>query len=196
MGVIEEKFIDSEMFLKLRHRSHTMAKMVEHVESSHLDYIIETGTAYIKDCWGGHGQSTLVWDWLVGELQPERDLRVISIDMNREGIDNAREQTKFVSFVCGDSVTVLNDLPDEKLRKCALLYLDSYDWQPETALESSFHHLAELAAVWSGLPSGCMIAVDDRHSADRGKHLFVAQFMEKLRIKPRFAAYQIAWIKP
>lgn len=185
------------MFQKLRHRSYTMSRLVAHVEGSPHRVIIETGTAYIKDCWSGHGQSTLVWDWLIRESRKrDRFLAAVSIDLNPEGIKAAAEQTEFVSYRCGDSVKILAEIEPDLLSQCALLYLDSFDWQPHCAVESSFHHLAELAAVWRLLPSGCMIAVDDRHSSTAGKHLFVAQFMVQLGIKPAFAESQIGWVKP
>ena len=192
MGAVEDKFLESDMFQKLRHRSHTMAKIVAHVERNwvNLNQIIETGTAYIPDCWSGHGQSTLVWDWLSEELGCD----VLSIDINPDA--SAKTETKRVEYATGDSIKILSQLPERTVSRCGLLYLDSFDWQKETSFHSSFHHLSELATVWAQLPNGCMVAVDDRHSAFEGKHVLVAAFMEKMGIKPVFAEYQIAWIKP
>lgn len=197
MAAIHQEFLNSEMFRKLKHRSWTMGQMVEHVENSWVmgqsNFIIETGTAWNPDDWQFHGQSTLVWDW-VCQMIPE--MSAVSIDIRKEASDHAREKTQRVSFVTGDSVKMLHEMAPGILVHTRLLYLDSFDWSPELNIESAFHHVCELAAVWPLLPSGCMVAVDDRHSADRGKHFLVQEFMKKLGIEPVFAEYQIAWVKP
>jgi hypothetical protein len=192
MGSVKERFIDSKMFHDLKHRSYTMAEMIGHLETSKLPWIVETGTARITGNWGGDGQSTLVWDWVSEHLQK----KVLSIDMNLEAVNNASAQTKNVKYICADSVQTLNNLDADVVQNIGLLYLDSFDWAPEIHLDSSFHHMAELAAVWRYLPSGCLIVVDDRHSPEQGKHFMVAAFMDKLGIEPLFAEYQIGWIKP
>jgi cephalosporin hydroxylase len=189
MACLEQEFLDSEMFRKLKHRSHTMAAMVAHVET-HPGLIIETGTSWDHGNWFGQGQSTLIWDWLCSKLP---DVTAVSIDIRQEGVDVAKAQTQHVKYVTGNSVLML---PTLDLAKTTLLYLDSFDWTPELDFESSFHHLAELTTVWAKLPSGCMIVVDDRHEVARGKHWMVDGFMRKLGVKPVFAEYQIGWIKP
>jgi trans-aconitate methyltransferase len=193
--MVSEEFISSKMFRDLCYRSHTMAKMVEHVEKSvvqgKLNQIVETGTAWDRGNWGGQGQSTLVWDWLAKRLP---DLSVISIDIRDIAVETASSQASNVRFICGDSVRALSKI--ENPESIRLLYLDSFDWTEQLNLDSSFHHMAELATIWPLLPSGCMVAVDDRHDALKGKHWLVAAFMQKLGISPVFEEYQIGWIKP
>jgi SAM-dependent methyltransferase len=185
------------MFRKLKLRAYTMSKMVGHVEDAcaknNCSAIIETGTARIKDNWGGDGQSTLVWEWLCQQIV---GLRAVSIDITPEHVAAAREQVKRVQVIEGDSIKTLAHLSRELVENCRLLYLDSFDWHPEHAMDSMFHHMAELATVYADLPSGCLIAVDDRHSRDQGKHFMVQAFFEKLGIEPLFAEYQIGWVKP
>lgn len=155
-------------------------------------YIVETGTARIKDNWEGDGQSTLVWDWCLGQ---KPNLKGISIDMSAEFITNARNQTKNMTYQISDSLVALNKMDEDIVRKIKMLYLDSYDWSAETQMDSAFHHFCELASVWRLLPPGCLIMVDDRHSEYQGKHLMVNFFFEKLNKSPVYTGYQIAWVK-
>lgn len=179
-------------FKKLGKRSGTFFQMIKHLETSPGGWIIETGCAWHTGNWGGQGQSTLIWDWVIDQRP---DIHCMSIDLSQEHVDTAMSQTKSVNYVCADSVKTLNDL-DDALTDCRLLYLDSFDWSEALNLESAFHHMAELAACWRHLPAGCMIVVDDRWGHMRGKHWLVEGFMSKLGIKPAFCEYQIGWVKP
>ncbi len=165
--------------------------MIEHLLNSDKGCIIETGTAWDKDNWEGQGQSTLIWDWICGRTKHE----AYSIDLNPEAAKHALDHTMNVELITGDSVKTLSSMADRILENCVLLYLDSYDWSPEANLDSAFHHMAELTCVWSKLPAGCMIVVDDRHGDMKGKHFMVELFMDKLGIKPVFKDYQIGWVK-
>lgn len=157
-------------------------------------YVIETGTAWDKDNFEGQGQSTLVWDRCAAQ---NPNLGVISIDKNQTAIDTASAQTALVRYICGDSVAELGGLANSRIaRDAVLLYLDSFDWHPTLNLESSHHHLCELAAVYSSLPAGCMIAVDDCHGPLEGKHWMVEHFFLKLGINPVIKSYVTVWIKP
>lgn len=162
-----------------------MGEMIERAP-----YIVETGTAWDKGNWAGQGQSTLIWDWLAGVIP----VSPISIDIRKEASETAASQTTRVVFETGDSINVLSKFywPE----KIGLLYLDSFDWTEELNLESSFHHVMELASVFASLPPGCLIVVDDRHGDMKGKHWLVEAFMTKLEIKPAFKGHQIGWIKP
>lgn len=188
-----ERFEMNDKFARLGVRRHTFYKMVAHLERQEKGLIIETGTAWDKDNWEGQGQSTLIWDWACTELPK---FNTISIDMNPEAAKMAGEFTKHVTYITNDSVIELNQTEPHVLGICRLLYLDSFDWTPEGNLDSAFHHMAELAAVWRHLPSGCMVVVDDRHGNMKGKHFMVEAFMDKLGIEPVFRDYQIGWVKP
>ncbi len=188
-----EKFEEHEKFQRLLARRYTFYRMIEHLEKFASGRIIETGCAHDADNWEGQGQSTLIWDWYVG-LRPSYSAH--SIDITQASIDASKAQTKNVSLICADSVSTLNGFLPNVLNETRLLYLDSFDWSPEANLDSAFHHMAELAAVWRELKPGCMIAVDDRHGDLKGKHFMVEEFMNKLGIKPAFKEYQIGWVKP
>jgi hypothetical protein len=169
--------------------------MIKHLEKSELQggYIIETGCTRIKDNWGGDGQSTRIWNWVM-EKCPR--FRAITIDITPEFIELSKELAPWVDHMCSDSMEALINMPRAILEQTRLLYLDSFDWNEEIAMDSAFHHVCELALVYKLLPEGCMIVVDDRHGTTKGKHTMVQAFFEKLNIAPVFAEYQIAWIKP
>lgn len=189
---ILDKFDQDPRFQRLARRRNNFRQMVGHaVELRGL--IVETGTAWDQDNWGGQGQSTLIWDWLV---QQDPLLKAYSIDIRQEGIDTAQSQTTGVEFFCGDSVKTLYELSDNEKSAISVLYLDSFDWTPELNFQSALHHLAELTSVWSSLRSGCMVVVDDRHGEQKGKHFLVEAYMTALGIQPCFKNHQVGWIKP
>lgn len=191
-----DKFIIQPFFLKLGKRQPGFKKIIQHL--SQLEgpaYIIETGTARIRDNWDGDGQSTLIWDWCIENQDTKSDLAAISIDLSQEYIDISTSQTKNVRYICSDSLKALNEIDESVLRQTKLLYLDSFDWSPDMHLESSFHHMCELATVFALLPKGCLIVIDDRHSDFQGKHVMVQYYFSKLLKAPAFSEYQIAWLK-
>jgi len=191
--ILSEKFMSLPEYKRLQHRQMGFLFMLEHLDQHDGGLIIETGTARAKDAWEGDGQSTLIWDWVISE---KPGYKAISLDISAESCKAAREQVKKVNVVETESLSFLNKMSEDDLKDLRLLYLDSFDWSEELHLKSSFHHFCELASVWRLLPSGCMIAVDDRHSEEMGKHMMVMFFMQKLGIPVAFKYYQIGWIKP
>lgn len=193
---IREKFESQPWANALSYRKDTFILMAEHFEmvaALGLNQIIETGTARTRGNWQGDGQSTLIWDWLVGEVD---GAKAISIDVNQRAVDIAKEQTKNVKFLVGDSIEKLSAQKNTIISKVGLLYLDSLDFDWSNGQISAQHHLGELLAIWESLPSNCMVAVDDCHSPYQGKHTAIATFMAEKQIAPAFAGYQMAWIKP
>lgn len=184
-------------FERTRKRGPNFAKMVEHVLQKHADtpagdeiLIVETGCARNDNNWEGDGHSTYIWDWLAERVPA---VKVHSLDIDPESIKLASAITKHVEYHEGDSVKSLLEMD---LSHCWLLYLDSFDWSPQIHLESSFHHMQELTAAWRAIPSGCLVAVDDRHGEQAGKHFLVDKFMTHLGLKPVFMNCQIGWVKP
>lgn len=193
---IRDRFESQPWASALAYRKDTFGLMIEHFEKAAaigLNQIIETGTARMRGNWSGDGQSTLIWDWLAGEID---GAKVLSIDLNPAAVDVAKEQTKNVKFLVGDSIEKLSGQKATVLSKVGLLYLDSLDFEWGRGQVSAQHHLGELLAVWENLPSGCLIAVDDCHSPYQGKHVAVAHFMADKQIAPAFSGYQMGWIKP
>jgi hypothetical protein len=189
---IGELFDRQQWAKQLARRARNFRVMCEHAGKFQGGVVIETGTAWDEGNWEGQGQSTIVWDWLAGHRP---GLEIHSIDIRPEAIETAQTQTSRITFHCGDSPKVLNSLSDDVLSRCCVLYLDSFDWTPQLNIQSSMHHLGELCAVWAKLPKGCLIAVDDRHGNDAGKHLMVEAFMKCLGYEPIFKNHQIGWIK-
>lgn len=177
---------------RLLRRGPNFKRMCEHAANSPYSNIIETGTAWDPDNFEGQGQSTLVWDWLLNQIDT---VKCISVDIREEASNYAREHASKVEFLIGDSPKVLNSLPFKTLQSCSVLYLDSFDWTPELNLQSSLHHLGELTSVWALLPKGCLICVDDRHGNGKGKHVLVESYMTCLGYTPVFKNCQIGWIK-
>lgn len=188
---ISDKLIAQTWFRRLGRRGPNFKTMLEHVEKFSYGYIVETGTAHDQDNFEGQGQSTLIWDWFIGEAG--KNIKAVSIDIRQEGIDIAKKQTKHVQYFCGDATKVLFDFKSPQ--DICLLYLDSMDWTPQLNLESAAQHFFELASVWALLSPGTMIVVDDRHGEMQGKHWMVEEYMKVLKIKPVFKNHQIGWIK-
>jgi trans-aconitate methyltransferase len=192
---IKDKLQAQPWFNELMHRQETVSSMVEYfasVAATGLNQIIETGTARQKGNWSGDGQSTLIWDWLAHQIP---NVKVLSIDLDPIAIETVRAQTKKVEFLTGDSIQHLPSLPVEIISHVGLLYLDSMDWDFERGYISACHHLVELQSVWDRLPVGCMIAVDDVHGDNQGKHVAIQEFMIERNISPKFKGHQIGWIK-
>lgn len=150
--------------------------------------IAETGCAREADNWSGDGQSTLVWDWIL----QQRGGFGVSFDINETAVAYAKSKVSKMEVRCVDSIIGLREFQHVELLD--LLYLDSYDLT-ET-IESPTHHLAELTAVYSRLPSGCLIAVDDCVSPTHGKHRFVRDWLASLGVPEAFDSYVTIWRKP
>lgn len=188
-----DQFVKEPFFQRLAARKDGFKFIVEHLSKISVpSYIIETGTARIEGNWEGDGQSTLIWDWC---LERNQNLSCVSIDLSQEYVDIAKTQTKKVEYICSDSLKALSELPESIVRNTRLLYLDSFDWNPRDHMESSFHHMCELATVWRLLPDDCLIVVDDCHSNLEGKHVMVQYYLAKMLKEPAFAGYQTAWLK-
>lgn len=153
--------------------------------------IVETGTARERGNWMGDGQSTLIWDWLLGELHGQ----AYSVDLNSEAVEIARSQVSRVKCVCEDSQKFLRSFLDAD--QIDLLYLDAYDWGDSRRgnILSELHHIGELAAIYERLPTGCLIAVDDCHGIDQGKHVLVQEFFNRLGMEPLHRGYITIWKK-
>lgn len=192
---LSSEFQKEPFFPRLQARADTFRRIIEHIDACDYNnsWIVETGTARIKDNWEGDGQSTLIWDWVCDR---KKDFNALSIDITPEYVELAKAQTKNVLYNCSDSLLALSKLDEEVVRNIRVLYLDSFDWSPELAMDSAFHHMCELATIWTKLSEGCLIVVDDRHGPFHGKHIMVQMFMEKLGINPLFLDYQAGWVKP
>ena len=190
--MILEKFDSNGNFNRLGPRRGAFRFIVNYLSKLEEQFcIVETGTARARDNWEGDGQSTLIWDWFIKESGLKCD--AFSVDISKENCYASSSQVGNVNVVCSDSVIFLNKFTKKKEIK--LLFLDSWDWTQEGNLSSAFHHLAELCTVFSSLPRGCLVAVDDCHGENQGKHWLVEDFFLKMGIMPSYNGYISVWKK-
>lgn len=153
--------------------------------------IVETGCMREIGNWKGDGQSTLLWDF-IAELT---NGYFAAVDSDSKAVSVAAEaSTCFqTSIFCNDSIAFLKR--HQPRSDIDLLYLDSMDYDGERNL-SALHHVGELACVYRDLKPGCLIAVDDCHSAKAGKHIFVKAFFDSIGVEPLINSYITVWRKP
>lgn len=164
-------------------------------------FIVETGCMradHGKIALGDDGASTYIFDDFINYY----DGNVVSVDINPNNAKHANELTSDRTEVyCSDSVEFLWNLPEK--RKIDLLYLDSFDFEPEDPIPSQKHHLKELCAAMTKLRKGSLIVVDDNANtpefewftkiAQGGKAGFVKDFMKSIGVEPLYDGYQIVW---
>lgn len=177
-------------------RAEAFALMLNYIKDNRPNpLIIETGCARKEDNFDGDGMSTLIFDSFITELgQGEFH----SVDILQENVDFAR--TKILNpnskVHCSDSVKFLYGVTQDCLqtnRHIDLLYLDSFDFDPNDPHPSSLHHIYELTAAIPSLKPGSLIAVDDNFG-ESGKGAYVKHFMDLLG-KPRvYEGYQWIWV--
>ena len=150
-------------------------------------HIVETGCVRRPGAWIDEGQSTIIWDWIVGKV----DGSVTSFDISEEAVAACRKMVKNVNVIHSDSVAGLRGL--ERPEDIDLLFLDSYDVSGD--YRAPMHHLTELGCVYQRLRSGCIIAVDDCDYS-WGKDRYVSAFFGDNGIKPVLDSYIKVWVKP
>lgn len=179
-----------EHLLKVgNHRRPAFLYFVDHIfQIGHAPLIVETGTLRQLNNYEGDGQSSLLWDLLI---QYNRG-HFVSIDIDAEATKTARGICKGGEFHTCESVSFLHSYPEAK--EIDILYLDSMDF--DGTPQSAHHHMKELAAIYDRLPSGCLIAVDDCHRPEAGKHVEVKKFFDVRGIDPVLQSYIHIWVKP
>jgi hypothetical protein len=152
--------------------------------------IVEAGTLRRAGNWDGDGCSTLVWDWIL-KHKPGRG---VSVDIDMKAVQLAGGLCEKMQTVCYDSVSFLRAWNEEP----TLVYLDSCDYPEDltTRINACMHQAAELGAIWSRVPSGCLIASDDSFDADNGKPAITRRILAALGIQPILDSYVVIWKKP
>lgn len=153
-------------------------------------FIGETGSLRLLGNWHGDGQSTFLWDFIAKATLGH----AFSVDSNIGAFELVKSHCPHVTPFCDDSIQLLASL-DGVIESFDLLYLDSMDYNNQTAL-SELHHAGELAVCYPKLKSGCLIAVDDCHEPDRGKHVLIKTFFDRFGIPPLIEGYVTVWRKP
>jgi hypothetical protein len=176
---------------RLNKRSDGFKKIFKYLTDKKNPVIVETGTYREEDNYEGDGCSTLLFDSFVDYHGGS----VLSVDIDPEACELARENTYFTDVVESDSVEFLGTLDG----KIDLLYLDSFniaDWNNDW--EPAAHHLKELFAAKNCIKEGTLIVVDDNLKTPKGKRLgkgrLIYELMESLGIEPYFDDYQVGWI--
>ena len=164
-------------------------------------FIVETGCMRADHgqlALGDDGASTYIFDDFINYYDGE----VASVDINPDNVAHAQKMVSDRTTVyCSDSVEFLWNIPEK--RKIDLLYLDSYDFEPDNPIPSQKHHLKELTAVMKNLKKGSIIMVDDNANtpefewftkiAQGGKAGFVKEFMKDIGAELLLDEYQIIW---
>ena len=164
-------------------------------------FIVETGcmrAVHGQLALGDDGASTYIFDDFINYYDGE----VASVDINPNNVAHAQKMVSDRTTVyCSDSVEFLWNIPEK--RKIDLLYLDSYDFEPDNPIPSQKHHLKELTAVMKNLKKGSIIMVDDNANtpefewftkiAQGGKAGFVKEFMKDIGAELLLDEYQIIW---
>jgi hypothetical protein len=155
--------------------------------------IVETGSLRVPGNWAGDGQSSFLFDALVRD----RGGTLVSIDVTLESLDAARRVcSSAINLVLGDSVATLHNLGLLLARRIDLLYLDSFDLDPDNPMPSAIHHAMELMAARALIGPGTIVAIDDYHvegSEVGGKALIIDQYLERIRAPVLFSGYQKVW---
>ena len=164
-------------------------------------FIVETGCMRADHgqlALGDDGASTYIFDDFINYYDGE----VASVDINPDNVAHAQKMvSERTTVYCSDSVEFLWNIPEK--RKIDLLYLDSYDFEPDNPIPSQKHHLKELTAVMKNLRKGSIIMVDDNANtpefewftkiAQGGKAGFVKEFMKDIGAELLLDEYQIIW---
>tara|TARA_R110000868_G_scaffold273818_1_gene533052 strand:- start:722 stop:1324 length:603 start_codon:yes stop_codon:yes gene_type:complete len=176
---------------RLNKRSAGFQKIFDFLSTIKSPVIIETGTYREENNYEGDGCSTLLFDTFVDYHGGV----VLSVDIDPEACELAKENTLFTEVHESDSVEFLGTLEG----KVDLLYLDSYnidDWNNDWA--PAAHHLKELFAAKNCIKNGTLIVVDDNIKTQQGRRLgkgrLIYELMESLGIEPFLDDYQVGWI--
>ena len=154
--------------------------------------IVETGCLRIPRNWDGDGQSTFMFD----ALARSRGGFFFSIDVTVESIETARRAcSSSTNLILGDSVASLHNLSALISRPANLLYLDSYDLDPQNPMPSAIHHAMELIAAHPLIGPGTIVCVDDYSVGAQagGKGLLLDLYFSTIRAEVLHSGYQKAW---
>jgi len=190
---------DAEFAPHLMGRAESFRIMFEHLEARSKKnpgpaLIVETGSLHNPGHWGD-GQSTLLWS----EFSRFHDCEIHTVDLKPEAARVVRETCgEAVHAHTGDSVAFLHEMASRpNPPQIDLLYLDSYDFDPEEPFPSAFHHIKELIAIRPCSRKGSIIAIDDNFILPdgqyAGKGYLAMQWFRHLDIKCLHSGYQWVW---
>jgi hypothetical protein len=163
--------------------------------------IVETGCVRLEDDWGGAGMSTIVFDHVIQKeklrlagtthLEP----KFYSVDLDEKNVSLARNLTKEAEISVGDSVAFLEDFHGS----IDLLYLDSYDCDPEgDSTPAQEHQLAEVRASLPKMALHSAILLDDRGDPPfpgGGKTRLSEEYLRDKGWVSLWTGYQSLWVR-
>ena len=186
-----------QMLAQTGKRQASFEIMINHLKQTANPLIVETGCSRsLQHGFHGDGFSTIIFDKYVETFSGQ----LLTVDLDESHVNFSRSQVcSNTQIFCQDSVVWLRNL-SQKLqaenRQINLLYLDSFDFYPDTPHPSSCHHMKELTAIWSCLGPGTMIAVDDNFgdsSSRIGKGKYVEEFFQNICVPLVYDGYQLVW---
>ena len=135
------------------------------------------------------GASTWLWDAFTDRFGGQ----VISCELEESRcVEAARHVSQRVTFLVGDSVRRLRELP----AACAdLLYLDSFDLDWTNPHPSALHHLQEIASGIHVLKPGGLLLIDDV-GLTGGKGVYVITWLLRIGATCIGRGYQSLWRMP
>lgn len=186
-AAFEEKF---GPFLAGSPRFSIFSQIVEILRSLNRPvHIVETGCSRQRGNWMGDGQSTIIWDWVIGEMGGSAR----AFDISPEAVEIASSLVGHVKVIESDSIKALTELNDAD--SIDLFYLDSMDWEHWNK-NSANHHLKEFASIWDRMRPGALVGVDDNFGDGTGKGEFIRDALKSVGIEPIADNYITVWQKP
>jgi FkbM family methyltransferase len=205
-------YFDGQARPKLALRADTFAKVFEYLDRFDRPVgIVETGCVRKSNNWAGDGQSTILFDKYA---EFHRGTAVYTVDIDAQATAMCRTLvSERVKIHTGDSVAFLRtlaDRPPDDLASVDLLYLDSFDLDPDDAFRSAFHHMKELTAIAAMIHPETLVVVDDSPSDFSGvagqdgfklvtqpkiggKGKLIAEYAREVGAEPYFVSYQCGW---
>ncbi|MBS0606240.1 MAG: hypothetical protein JSR57_04755 [Verrucomicrobia bacterium] len=169
----------------------TFRYALDQLVKRNLKIIVETGTARNgeRNCIGD-GCSTVIWsNWAKAF-----DGYVYSVDIDPNAVHQSKEachcDLSNAAFVCSDSVSFLQNFG----KRIDLLYLDSYDYDPENPDPSQLHHFKEIMAAYPCLHEESIILIDDCGLPGGGKGKLVIEFLLERGWKIAMSGYQVIMV--
>lgn len=160
--------------------------------------VVETGSMRAIGNWAGDGQSTFLFK-AFSEHWPSE---IHTVDLDPEAAQVVRQACgETVHAHTGDSVAFLYKMAEQPdPPQIDLLYLDSYDFDPQDPFPSAMHHVKELITARPCLGEGSIIAIDDNFihpdPADGrviGKGYLCAEWFAHLGIPLVHRGHQFVW---
>lgn len=154
--------------------------------------LIETGTSRLgaTNCAGDGCSTVLFADWA-----KDHRASFISVDICPHAIANSQSAVYSINpdvqFVLSDSIAFLKKF-DQKID---LLYLDSFDFDPDNPIPSQLHHLYEIQAALPHLHKGSIVLIDDCELPFGGKGKLAIDFLSAHGWRVLFRGYQVLLIK-